>query len=742
MEKQLDLRGDTIRVVDVVAGSGGVLVDTLRTSAINPSVPLTDVSMNTNLKVSSIVGMDALTPVEINADLEVTGDIQIDGALTLSTFPDSWTSLKSGFTSYASDTYYTVAGTSLTVSGGSGYINGKVITWIEQTMTNVLTTAYDTCCYIGVDANGDMIVQTYLSTTWYQNQIALLKFYTDTNNNLFIIPDNQPATIDLSLGKLLSDQIGTWISNAGVISSPGTDRMKYTLNATIYDMRLSRVCSHGSFGEETFMIYFKNHTGAIHCVSGGTTHLTYQYSMGYASPTDADDGKYLLHTVYLAIGTGHALNYESRIRPVVLLSTYQYDYRQQCLNDISVGSFTTPSTEFASLRLAKIGYVVVQRSGTDTLVCDMISDCATLNKKITHQSLGYLASGPQCDSGHTALCNIVAVALAGADATFRADSKLGTILVDTTPPAGSSALQVCVASDNISTQAWKRVLSSEDTSLVKITGTQTISGEKTFQSIIAPTLSPTGMIIEFVGINIPGGWLECNGDLVSQTTYDTLFGVIGHCFGPNLIASIATGRISFSEGYNPSYSGSSEDQIVIYSVSDTDPESTPTWATSDHFARIVGGTGDLDMTIHSTAEDQIANTNPFSISATGADLRLGSATHFYLPDLRGMFTRGSGTSSRLTASGSAFSGSQPGAYQSDQIQSHRHVNTDTGFALTSWRGSYHDANDIGIGTVEGQPYMSWSGGIGAPSADASNGTPRSGLETRPTCISVRKLIHL
>lgn len=45
------------------------------------------------------------------------------------------------------------------------------------------------------------------------------------------------------------------------------------------------------------------------------------------------------------------------------------------------------------------------------------------------------------------------------------------------------------------------------------------------------TLSPTGTVIWFAGVNVPEGYLLCNGSAVSRTVYSDLFDVIGVKFG-------------------------------------------------------------------------------------------------------------------------------------------------------------------------------------------------------------------
>lgn len=45
------------------------------------------------------------------------------------------------------------------------------------------------------------------------------------------------------------------------------------------------------------------------------------------------------------------------------------------------------------------------------------------------------------------------------------------------------------------------------------------------------SLVPTGIIFNFAGSAAPTGWLLCNGNAVSRTTYASLFAVIGTTYG-------------------------------------------------------------------------------------------------------------------------------------------------------------------------------------------------------------------
>ena len=60
-------------------------------------------------------------------------------------------------------------------------------------------------------------------------------------------------------------------------------------------------------------------------------------------------------------------------------------------------------------------------------------------------------------------------------------------------------------------------------------GTYTITGADTTtnKTIDVNSLTPSGIISPFAGSNAPDGWQMCNGQELSQTTYSSLFAVIG-----------------------------------------------------------------------------------------------------------------------------------------------------------------------------------------------------------------------
>ncbi len=97
------------------------------------------------------------------------------------------------------------------------------------------------------------------------------------------------------------------------------------------------------------------------------------------------------------------------------------------------------------------------------------------------------------------------------------------------------------------------------------------------------------------------------------------------------------------------------------------------------------------------------------------------STTFNVPDMRGAIARGTGShGSETMADGNPFAGPAVGAFEDDQMQGHKHeLGVNTGLAATGAATAAHN-------------YPLGANGLftSAPTDDGSNGTPRTGDETR------------
>lgn len=104
------------------------------------------------------------------------------------------------------------------------------------------------------------------------------------------------------------------------------------------------------------------------------------------------------------------------------------------------------------------------------------------------------------------------------------------------------------------------------------------------------------------------------------------------------------------------------------------------------------------------------------------------STTFNVPNTQGVFLRGAGTQ---TISSISYTGTR-GTTQGDQIQSHIHT---TNIITKDWPNGNSSVQLTAAGSLTNYNYDS-----GTPKSDGTNGTPRTGSETRPANISVNYII--
>lgn len=120
----------------------------------------------------------------------------------------------------------------------------------------------------------------------------------------------------------------------------------------------------------------------------------------------------------------------------------------------------------------------------------------------------------------------------------------------------------------------------------------------------------------------------------------------------------------------------------------------------------------------------------FAVVSTTYGVGDGSTT-FNLPDARGLVMVGAGAHGTMTrANGTPYNGGTLGATRNDQMQGHVHEQKAyTGGASNGLSNAFN-----GSGTYQTSPSNTSPTGI--PKTDSTNGTPRTGDETRPAEIAV------
>jgi microcystin-dependent protein len=113
----------------------------------------------------------------------------------------------------------------------------------------------------------------------------------------------------------------------------------------------------------------------------------------------------------------------------------------------------------------------------------------------------------------------------------------------------------------------------------------------------------------------------------------------------------------------------------------------------------------------------------------------GSGANFTVPDFRGIYPKGAGTTNRaagVNANGTAYAATL-GTYSQDKMQGHKH-------ALASGQAPLGDSTGKTADTGSGLPIGSAST-INVPITDGSNGTPRTGTTTEPQNVGITFIIY-
>jgi microcystin-dependent protein len=160
--------------------------------------------------------------------------------------------------------------------------------------------------------------------------------------------------------------------------------------------------------------------------------------------------------------------------------------------------------------------------------------------------------------------------------------------------------------------------------------------------------------------------------------------------------------------------------------------------------------GTVVMYVNTTAPSGWLNCDGSAVSRTtysrlfaviGTTFGTGNgSTTFNLPDFRGVFPKGQGTTNRaagVDASGNAYAATL-GTYSQDKMQGHRHSAYHNNSVNWSPSVSFSDGR---YSTIDATNQTNFTGGIGDPITDGTNGTPRTGHTTEPQSLGIVFIIY-
>lgn len=225
---------------------------------------------------------------------------------------------------------------------------------------------------------------------------------------------------------------------------------------------------------------------------------------------------------------------------------------------------------------------------------------------------------------------------------------------------------------------------------------------------------PAGAVMTFAMSTAPTGWLKCNGDAVSRTTYATLFSAIGTTFGAgdgSTTFNVPELRAEFVRGWDDSRAvdtgrvfGSTQSANISAHTHSIDPPSTATDTVAAH-------THSVDPPITTTSSDSHTHTFSATTSSDGSHTHSVALTTASPGGSGNAITGTSGSDSQNTGSAGAHTHTVSGTTSSDA-----HTHTVDIASFTSGSGGSH-SHTVNI-------------------ASFTSGSAGSGTDTRPRNVAL------
>lgn len=269
---------------------------------------------------------------------------------------------------------------SFTVSrAGTGYVNGKPVSWAgSQTVTGL--TAGNTY-YIYIDGDGVIGKTTSRDTAFNGNYIPLfecLRDSTSPTNNQVTVREDHTYKMAIYTSEYLHDSIGSIIenlNNGANITLNGTQKIQ--INGTDYlsDHGLETTISDSGGVAVSFHKKYTDGSGKWAMQNNSDTFSGYYNNAG--TPTVLGGSKFGVYTLYASKDN---LN-SSTPTYFAVLDTSQYNSLTLANNAIANGTTAKATNELAALELVQLGYIIFSQSANS--IVQVIISKSTLRSSYT-----------------------------------------------------------------------------------------------------------------------------------------------------------------------------------------------------------------------------------------------------------------------------------------------------------------------------------------------------------------------
>lgn len=253
---------------------------------------------------------------------------------------------------------------------------------------------------------------------------------------------------------------------------------------------------------------------------------------------------------------------------------------------------------------------------------------------------------------------------------------------------------------------------------------------------------PLGSVLDYAGLYIPDCWLIADGSSLLRSSYASLWSKLSLPRGAATISNASPAVVSLSNH------GQLTGDCIHITTTGTLP--TGLSPSTDYFVVVIG----VNSFSLATSYDNALAGVKINTSSAGSGVHsvtwipwgAADSTHFYLPDLNGVSSEGSGQQTHSSWAGPTYVG-RVGQYKQDQIQGfYLAPSNETTKRLVVEYVNY-GVSGIGADSNKSTPIFATSAtGLDAsaakPVADGTNGNPRTGTKTATPRVGVYKIIKV
>jgi len=267
-----------------------------------------------------------------------------------------------GFVSWAAGgPYYNVAtlGTFKLLVGGTGYIKGKLITWVAQNYVGMVA---GNCYYIYIDSSGTIGASTTRTDALFTDNIVLyecLRDSTPVTNVQISVKENHPYNYPATTSNYEHDNIGTLIENnsqGANITLNGTQKIQINGADVLSDHGLETTIPDSASTGVTFNKVYTLAGGKWATYTSTDTFTGHWNNAGTVTALSAN--KYAVYTLYVSKDN---LNTTTPVYFAVL-DTSQYSNLTSANNAIAAGSTSKSTNELQQLELCQLGYIIYSQA--------------------------------------------------------------------------------------------------------------------------------------------------------------------------------------------------------------------------------------------------------------------------------------------------------------------------------------------------------------------------------------------